>query len=322
MDSNKIFSAIKSFVVEINNIYGHEYKHLALYGRLLEKTEIENEIPVQKHVHAFRRFVLENRAAILAKDVGLFKLQKIKYNDNVYFNVAHVLKLADADSQAIIWEHLLVLSALLDKNSDAKNQLIQQRSRSQPQPNMLMPMMNMMSSLLMGGSGGADNSNPFGGLDLGSLLGGASAGGEAGGMPDISKILGLLMNSDLIGKLTSTLQNSVSDGKLDLNYLLNSLREVTQELNLDLNIPKDAADLQNGLDDVLGMFSSMGISKEQVQTMVDTLSTTMDGGEEESCEVDGVSEVSEQTASVLVDTTVDEPLEPGIQVCYLDGHCE
>lgn len=337
MDNQKIFSAIKSFVTEIKNIYGNEYKHLALYGRLLEKTEVVNEIPVQKHISAFRKFVLTNRDGILNKDESLFKIQKIKYNDKVHFNIVHVLKLADNDSRGVIWEHLLVLSALLDKNSDAKNQLILQRnqqSKSQ-QPNVLMPMMNMITSMLMSETG-AGNSNGMPDLSgLSGLLQTASTenNSNGGGMPDISKILSLLTNSDMLSKLTSTITNSVSDGKIDLNSILSSFREITEEYNIDLNIPKDTSELKHGMEDVMGLFKNFGVSSEQINSMVDVISNTNkhdnDEHEPESNDDSETNDEHEPESNdeydepiQLVDNTKDEPLEPGIQVCYLNGTCE
>lgn len=331
MENQKVFSAIKSFVIEIKNNYGGEYKPLALYGRLIEKTEVSNEVPVQKHISTFRKFVVNNREAILNKDESLFNVQKVKYNDNVYFNVAHVFKMADNDSKAGIWEHLLVLSALLDKNSDAKNQLILAR-QSQPtqQPNVLMPMMSMLSNMLMGdmmGNGESSRSgeNPMGGLA--SLLGGASGEGE-GSMPDLGKIFSTFMNPDMLSKLTSTVSNSFSDGKLDLNMLLQSIGEVSEEMNLGINLPKDASELKNGMDDVLKMFGNVGISEEQMTDMVDKISSSLATEEpstEETSEettIDTVNvEESPPLPPLLVDNT-DVKLEPGVQVCYLDGHCE
>lgn len=341
MENQKVFSAIKSFVIEIKNNYGGEYKPLALYGRLIEKTEVSNEVPVQKHISTFRKFVVNNREAILNKDESLFNVQKVKYNDNVYFNVAHVFKMADNDSKAGIWEHLLVLSALLDKNSDAKNQLIlaRQSQPTQQQPNVLMPMMSMLSNMLMGDMmGGGESSrsgeNPMGGLAslLGGIGTGASGEGE-GGMPDLGKIFSTFMNPDMLSKLTSTVSNSFSDGKLDLNMLLQSIGEVSEEMNLGINLPKDASELKNGMDDVLKMFGNVGISEEQMTDMVDKISSSL-ATEETSPEEPSTEETSEDTTidtvnveespplpPLLVDNT-DVKLEPGVQVCYLDGHCE
>lgn len=320
---------------------------MALYGRLIEKTEVSNEVPVQKHINTFRKVVINNREGILNKDESLFKVQKVKYNDNVYFNIAHVLKMADNESKTGMWEHLLFISALLDKNSDAKNQLMLSRTQtqSQAQPNVLMPMMNMLSNMLMGdmmggGSGSGGGENPLGGLA--SLLGGVGEG--SGGTPDLGKILSTLMNSDMLTKLTSTFSNSLSDGKLDLNMLLQSLGEVSDDMNLGLNVPKDASELKNGVDDVLKMFGSVGISEEQMNDMVEKISSTLDAEvpletsditDESSAEVPlESSDISEESGSTTVEPSVVVPTAPllvdntnveiksGTQVCYLDGHCE
>lgn len=335
MDNQKVFSAIKSFVIEIKNNYGSNYKPLALYGRLLEKTEIENEVPVQKHISTFRKFVVTNREAILNKDETLFKIQKVKYNDNVFFNIAHVFKMAESESKSVLWEHLLVLSALLDKNSDAKNQLILDRQKTQAPPmnNMLAPMMSMMTNMLMGDMMGGGTSSSSG----------SGSSERQPNFPDMGKILSTLMNPEMLTKLTSTLSESFSDGKLDINHLLGSLGEVSKDLNIDLNIPKDANELKNGLDDVMGMFSGLGIPKEQMESMVETISTSLQTDDKgfseafkvvsenepsepsepsEVSEVNEPSEVPPQSQLNLTDVSKDDDLEPGIQVCYIDGHCE
>lgn len=312
MDNQKFFPAIKSFVAEINTIYGNEYKRLALYGRLLEKTELVNEQPVKKHVSAFRKFILGNKNGILNKDVHLFQYNKVVYNDRVYFNVVHVFDLADSDSQAIIWEHLLVLLALYDKNSDAKDKLIEQRQQqSVVNPNPLAPMMNMVSSMLMsnliGGSSSDDTADAIAGMpDFSALLG--SGGSGDGNTPDLGKMFSLLMNSDILSKLTLTLTESLSDNKLDLNKMLESLREITQEYGLDLNIPKDASELQNGVKDIMGLFKGVGIKPDQIQEMSEAMAKLSQNEEKPN----------------LVDTTLsdEKSLEPGIQVCYLNGTCE
>lgn len=341
MENQKVFSAIKSFVIEIKNNYGSEYKPLALYGRLIEKTEVANEVPVQKHISTFRKFVINNREAILNKDESLFKVQKVKYNDNVYFNIAHVFKMADNDSRTGMWEHLLVLSALLDKNSDAKNQLIlsrQSQTKPKPQPNVLMPMMNMLSTMLMGDMmGNSGGENPMNSITSLLASGTSSSQGGNGDMPDLGKILSTLMNSDMLTKLTSTFSNSLNDGKLDLNMLLNSLGEVSDEMGLGLNIPKDASELKNGMDDVLKMFGSAGISEEQMTEMVDKISSTMGelNIEEPSTEeTEGPTETKDITeessgsqilslpTQPLFDDNTNVDLEPGVQVCYINGHCE
>ena len=127
-DLLKPYHAIQMFVHEMNELYGDSYKPLAMYSRLLERTEDRHEDAIRKHVQSFRKFVIANRKSILDKNEYDMRVQKVKYSEHVFINVHTILGMADAETKEAIWQHLLVLSALLDANSAAKRQLQQQKS--------------------------------------------------------------------------------------------------------------------------------------------------------------------------------------------------
>ena len=322
MDKQKIFASIKSFVSEINNTYGSHYKHLAMYGRLIEKTNNTHEIPVNKHIGAFRKFIIANREAIVNKDEGLFKIHKIKYSDNVYFNISNVFKLAEDDSEAtgIIWEHLLVLSALLDANSNAKDRLKSDLSTtSNPMQGlgdmstMLLPLMNMFTSSLVNPTepGAAPPPNP-----LEALLG--ASGGNGSG-PNLNNIFSDIMGSGILPKMMNTFSSCVGENnQIDFKKLLDSVQDLVKDLNV--NIPTDVdKNSEQDLDKLMGAFENVGLDKNTMKSMVDT----MVAGAQQNItipESEYESEVEIEPV-VLEDLTI--PVVPGddVQVCYIGGDC-
>ena len=270
MDIEKVFNAIKSFVTEINSLYGAHYKPLALYGRLIEKTNLSHKIPVNKHINAFRKFMVSNRNAIYNMNEQEFKPHKIQYNDNVYFNIKTIMNMADPDTQQVIWQHLLVLSALLDSGSNAKQRikehqlaLSQQEEASTPNPGldpMLSGIMNMVSSVMMSDSG---NDGPIG----------------ANSTADIGNVFGQIMSSGILPKMMTTISSSVKDGQLDIGNIVSSVQSLAKECNLDLP-PIEENDEQ--VDKMLDMFGGLGLDKSKMKEMVNVFQqhVTVDKDEE------------------------------------------
>ena len=252
MDIEKVFSAIKSFVTEINSLYGAHYKPLALYGRLVEKTNLTHTVPVNKHINAFKKFMVSNRNAIYNMNEQDFKPHKIQYNDNVYFNMKTIMNMADPDTQQVIWQHLLVLSALLDPESKAKQriketQMAQQQSMTGGGVDpMLSGIMNMVSSVMMDGGGGGP-------------IGCESTDGGMG------QIFGQIMSSGILPKMMSTISSSVKDGQIDIGNIVTSVQSLAKECNLDLPPLKNE---DEEVDKVLDMFSGLGLDKSKMKEMV------------------------------------------------------
>jgi hypothetical protein len=265
MDIEKVFGAIKSFVTEINTLYGAHYKPLALYGRLVERTNLTHPIPVTKHINAFKKFMVSNRNAIYNMNEQEFKPHKIQYNDNVYFNMKTIMNMADPDTQQVIWQHLLVLSALLDDQSKAKqrikeNQLGAASTVPAGVDPMLSGIMNMVSSVMMDGGGGAGGAG-----GLGGALGALSGGPGAGSMGDISQVFGQIMSSGILPKMMSSISSSVKDGQIDIGNIVQSVQSLAKECDLDLPPIQDG---DEEVDKVLDMFSGLGLDKSQMKEMV------------------------------------------------------
>lgn len=334
MDKQKIFASIKSFVSEINNTYGSHYKHLAMYGRLIEKTNNTHEIPVNKHISAFRKFIIANREAIVSKNDSLFKVQKIKYSDNVYFNITNVFKLAEDDSEAtgIIWEHLLVLSALLDANSNAKDRLKSDLSSTPNQQlglgdmsTMLLPLMNMFTSNLVNPSDAPATPAPN---PLEALLG--------SGTPNLNNIFSDIMGSGILPKMMNTFSNCMGENnQIDFKKLLDSVQDLLKDLNINIppdvdknsqklldlvkdlgiNIPTDVDKNSQDLDKLMGAFENVGLDKSTMKSMVDTIVS----GVQQNITVPETETDSE--TDELKDLTEPVVSNDDVQVCYIGGDC-
>lgn len=338
MDKQKIFTTIKSFVSEINNTYGSQYKHLALYGRLIEKTNMTHEIPVSKHIAAFKKFAVANREAIVSKDASQFKIQKIKYSENVCFNIVNIFKLAENDQDATdtIWEHLLVISAMLDSKSNAKKKLMSDASASAStsapggdMSQMLLPLMNMFTNSMMNDSSapasGEGAANP-----LAALLGGltppspGTAGGAAGA-PN-NNIFGNIMNSGILPKMMNTFTECVGENnQIDFKKLLDSVQDMVKDMNVDIPTGADPKSKQD-IDSLLGAFENVGLSKDTMKSVVDNIVTDLQKGgglpsasEETTPVVETVESCTTLVDTGLVDLT--EPVVPSedVQVCYIGG---
>ncbi len=299
----KPYHAIQMFVHEMNELYGDSYKPLAMYSRLLDRTEDRHEVAIQKHVQAFRKFVIANRKAILDKNDFDMRVQKVKYSEHVFVNVHTILGMADTETKEAIWQHLLVLSAMLDANSAAKRQIQQQQSVGTNPDAMLSGIMEMVSNVVNSGLGGADGSGSgsggmggsgMDGLNLGGLLGslgslgglglGGSNGdfggmlnqltnsGSSGGSPDLGAMLSQLTNSGIMSQIMNMLTSNIEDGKLDIRNLLASVQTLAADANIavpdvDLDNPNDSENIES----MMSMFEGLGINRDEMQKMVSTM---------------------------------------------------
>ena len=72
-----------------------------------------------KHSHPFASLT---EMLYTDKDTGKLSgdNHRITYSERVYIDVREILHLADKDSKAIVWRHLMWLSALMDPSGKAK----------------------------------------------------------------------------------------------------------------------------------------------------------------------------------------------------------
>jgi len=118
-----LLKAISGFVESMNDCFGSKQKALQLYARLISKTTIVDEVPIKRHIDAFRKFCTENKAAIMEKSHTKMVDAKISYISKVYINMDLIFAAATKNERGIIWKHILGIYALIDPQSKAKELL-------------------------------------------------------------------------------------------------------------------------------------------------------------------------------------------------------
>lgn len=119
----KAFKAICNFVENLSDVFGSKFKSIKLYNRLTSKTEIVNDVAINKHLNIFKDFCIANQDAILSQNKLKFQQTKLSYSTKVYIDISNVLSLSDNETSKVIFQHLLTITALLVPTTDAKTVL-------------------------------------------------------------------------------------------------------------------------------------------------------------------------------------------------------
>lgn len=191
------FKAIAKFTMELSELFGDKQRSLKLYSRLVSKTTIAHEKPIAKHIDAFRNFCVANREALKEKDEKRLQETDIVYSDKVFIRIPDVLKAADSQTKKVIWEHLLLISALLDPAGKAKDMLAKSETNEA----------NFLTDILDKVEGEFDpNASP---------------------MEAMSSIMQSGVFTDLITNMNSGLQ----DGSLDMERLMSTVQKVVTDMS-------------------------------------------------------------------------------------------
>ena len=117
------FKTINDFVKELSNIFGSTNHSLKLYQRLLDKTTVNHEKSIEKHISVFKTFCVQNRDMILNKNIS--KLSpihyKVEFSDKVFIDFKSIFNVADNDTKNVIFDYLLTISAFVDPTAKAKD---------------------------------------------------------------------------------------------------------------------------------------------------------------------------------------------------------
>lgn len=198
-----IFKGIVNFVDALNEVYGEEMQEIKLYQHLLSKTTFSHETAINKHIESFRKFVIANRDAIMAKDYNLLQDTTISYSDKVFIDMKQLFVKAedDKDISEAIWKHTLTITGLLDPTSEAKNILKKNKNQdTKGETDFLMNTIDQIEKTI------DPSSNP---------------------MEAVSGIL----NSGIFTDLMSNMNNGLQDGTLDLGKLMGSVQNVLASMD-------------------------------------------------------------------------------------------
>jgi hypothetical protein len=217
-DSNLIaFKAIANFTSELSELFAADQRSLKLYARLISKTTIAHEAPIAKHISAFRAFCFANRVGLIEKNSAKFVQHKVEYSDRVYMNIHDILKIADSETKTAIWKHLLLISALLDPGSKARDILAKEESNES----------NFLTDILGKVEGEFDpNASPM-------------------------EAMSSIMSSGIFTDLISSMNSGLQDGSLDMAKLMGTVKSMVSTLG------GGGADGVEGGDETMSMITNM-----------------------------------------------------------------
>jgi hypothetical protein len=201
------FKAIASFIHDMNEIYGSNYKPLLLYSALVEKTGIIHEEPIRKHLTVFQQFLVDNEEAIMTRNEKIMKDSTIRYSEKVFINMAEIFEMAGND-KASIWQHLLTLSALLNPASKAKEILRKDKETKEPEDDFLSHLVDKVGKHI-----DPSSTNPM-------------------------ESMNNLVASGVFGELMSSMDKGIGDGTLDMQKMVGSLQNMIGSLSTMMDVDK------------------------------------------------------------------------------------
>ena len=225
MDVTKPFSKILAFVNELNRNFGNKHKNLGLYYTFLkEKTPLSNKKAISKQNEVFKKFLENNREAVLNMDISLLKADNIAFSEKVYINLRQLLK-ENKDAVEVIFKHLQLISALLLEDNSMIEALKEDRESK-----FLDKYVSKIDELFNNTNGVED---PMAAAM--SLL-------QSGALSDMTKELkdGKLN----VGKLISSLQSKMKSTASEIGSSAQT-EEASQNPNVLDNLMKDPSSLMN-----------------------------------------------------------------------------
>lgn len=229
------FNAISKFVGELGELYGKKQRSLSLYKRLIKKTSICNEGPIQKHITTFRKFCVDNREAIRSKNSSNLTTSQIKYSETALIDMKEIFTLVDKETKdeaheirESIWKHILTISALVDPAGKAKDILKESVAKSSANSG---HEVDFIANIIDKVENTVDpNANP---------------------MEAVSSI----MQSGIFTDLITDMNNGLQSGNLDLSKLMGAVTGMVSTLGQQSGGTQSQDNLQNA--DAMNMLNSM-----------------------------------------------------------------
>lgn len=243
----KSFTSIVDFIEQLKEAICHdnkEYHEVALYNHLIHKVKITNKQNIRRHISLFSEFCGRNTDAILKKDSALIAFTTVKYSDRVFINLGGILSsnTIDDDIKDAIWKHLLVIQASIDPSSKARNVLMGLAESKVPEEQM-----------------------------IGGLIGEISKHVDENDDRNPMAIFSSLMQSGVVNKMMSSLDNSVKTGDVDMNRLGSTIQGMMSGLMGAMgggmgpsaqsgSAPSGGLDIGNMMSTMMGMMSNMNMT--------------------------------------------------------------
>jgi len=218
MASNiNIYKHIVEFVNDLYSAFATKSHPLELYHRFIE-TKVDNEEKKQIQIHIFKNFINDNSQAIKLKDYNLFCKSDIVYNKKCVIKLVELFKIANLQEQEIMWNHLLVISSLLNPDDEDINKMLSKLNDNSKEGEFLQDIFGQITQSVDINS--MDTSNP-----MASIMNLMSSGGFMNIMNNMNTKLssGELDLNKLIGSVTNLIPKENMPGGLDINSMLSNL---------------------------------------------------------------------------------------------------
>ena len=203
------FRAISNFVKDLADEFSDKYHSLALYNRLLEKTTVNNDKIIQKHVSLFREFLIGNRNGIIENDLTKFTKNRVSYSDRVFIDVVDLYSHADKSTKQAIRKHLLTLSAILDPDAQAKKTL---QTMSTPAPIKVE---------------GDSKESEF----INNLINKVETSVSTENMDNPMQAVSSILSSGLFNDLVSSMSDGINSGELNIGKLMGTMQTVMTSIS-------------------------------------------------------------------------------------------
>jgi len=236
-----VFNSITKFVHSLNECFGEKQRSLQLYSRLIEKTTIIHEGPIQKHITAFQSFCEKNQEAIYEKDETKFTQTNVSYSERVFINMSEIFENASSSEKETIWKHLLLLMVRFDPSGRAKKilkeSLKKSKESSENEENFLNNIINKVEKNV------SPSDNP---------------------MQAVSSVMSSGLFTDLIGSMTSGLNN----GELDLSKLMGTVNGMVNNIADKSDMPPEMSGMMSQMTGMMNKLNEMqGSGMKNPKTM-------------------------------------------------------
>jgi hypothetical protein len=220
------FKAISDLVKELNNVFTTKAYHgLKLYEHLLSKTTLSHEKSIKKHISIFRDFCVTNREILPQKNNLLLVQQTVEYSSKAYIDFKKIFDNSDNDTKKVIWKHLMIISATVDPEGEAKK--ILKNDKNHKEADFLSNIISKVEKNVK------PNSNP---------------------MEAVSSI----MSSGIFNELITDMNSGIENNELDLSKLMSSVQQICSSLNSNLNESSKEKGGENPMNNMLnGLMSGM-----------------------------------------------------------------
>lgn len=236
MDTLKIFQCISLFVKELSDSYGKTHHPVALYNRLLEKTPVTNMLAIQKQVSIFYDFCKRNKESIMTKNKGQIQ-ERIIFSKKIYIEIRDILNKSDAETEDIIWRHLLLISFHMFQTDDIK-QIIKN-----------------ISSSSSGESGETKSEENF----ISNFMTKIENQFKDKQFSDPMTATTELLQSGLFTEMVSTMNTEIQSGNLNIAKLLGSVQGMMGNISGEVNSSAQGSNMINNMmSNMMGMMGNMG----------------------------------------------------------------